>query len=182
MVSLNLTEKFEIKVFILYLLKNLDEPLDYDTISEIVVQDGFVNFFDFADCFADLVGAGQIDAFFEGDVPTYLISSTGREAVSNVETRLYNTVRDQALRSAQRLLALRRDGTRVSSDIKPCGEGYSITCTIANSTKTVLNVELYVTEERYAHQLIGNFEDNAEHVYKGIMALLSGDVNYIFNE
>ena len=111
MISVNLTEKFEIKVFILYLLKNLDEPLDYDTISEIVVQDGFVNFFDFADCFADLVDAGQIDAFFEGELPTYLISSTGREAVSNVETRLYNTVRDQALRSAQRLLALRKDGT-----------------------------------------------------------------------
>ncbi|MBR4852510.1 MAG: DUF4364 family protein, partial [Clostridia bacterium] len=74
------------------------------------------------------------------------------------------------------------DGTRVLSDIKPCGEGYNITCTIANSTKTVLNVELYVTEERYAHQLIGNFEDNAENVYKGIMALLSGDVNYIFND
>lgn len=177
-----LTEKFEIKVFILYLLKSLNLPLDYDTISEIVVQDGFVNFFDFADCFADLVDAGQIDAFFETEIPTYLISETGRETVSNVETKVYNTVREQALRSAQRLIALRRDGIRISSDLVPCEDGYSIKCSITDSTKTLMNVELYVTEERYAHQLQGNFEDNAEIVYKGVMALLSGDVNYIFNE
>lgn len=177
-----LTEKFEIKVFILYLLKNLDEPLDYDTVSEIVVQDGFVNFFDFADCFADLVEAGQIQAIYENDTMTYLISPSGRESVSDVETRLYNTVREQALRSAQRLIALRKKGTRISSEIKPCGEGYAITCSITDNTKTLMNVELYVTEERYAHQLCGNFEDRAENIYDGVMALLSGDVNYIFNE
>lgn len=177
-----LTEKFEIKVFILYLLKSLGEPLDYDTVSEIVVQDGFVNFFDFADCFADLVEAGQIEAFYEDGIMTYLISESGREAVSNVETRLYNTVREQALRSAQRLIALRKTGTRISSDMKKCGEGYTINCSITDNEKTLMNVEVYVTEERYAHQLLGNFEDRAENVYKGIMALLSGDVNYIFND
>lgn len=177
-----LTEKFEIKVFILYLLKNLNEPLDYDTISEIVVQDGFVNFFDFADCFADLIDAGQIDPILETEIPTYLISPIGREAVENVETKIYNTVREQALRSAQRLIALRRNGIRISSDIAPCEEGYSLTCSITDNTKTLMNVQLYITEERYAHQLRGNFEDNAENVYKGMMALLSGDVNYIFND
>lgn len=177
-----LTEKFEIKVFILYLLKSLNIPLDYDTISEIVVQDGFVNFFDFADCFADLVDAGQIDAFFETEIPTYLISETGRETVSNVETKVYNTVREQALRSAQRLIALRRDGIRVSSDMVPCEDGFTIKCSVTDSTKTLLNVEVFVTEERYAHQLRGNFDDNTNIIYNGIMALLSGDVNYIFNE
>ena len=176
------TEKFEIKVFILYLLKNLDEALDYDTVSEIVVQDGFVNFFDFADCFGDLVMAGQIDALYENDMAVYRISETGRETVSNVETKIYNTVREQALRSAQRLLAHRKDGRVISSEMKPCGQGYSIVCSITDKTKTLMNVELYVTEERYANQLRGNFEEKAENVYKGVMALLSGDVNYIFND
>ncbi len=177
-----LTEKFEIKVFILYLLKNLNEPLDYDTVSEIVVQDGFVNFFDFADCFADLVEGGQIEAIYESGVLTYLISPVGKAAVSDVEGKLYTTVREQALRSAQRLMALRKNGTRIASSVTPCGEGYSVSCSIVDSKKTVMNVEVFVTEERYANQLIGNFEDNAENVYKGVMALLSGDVNYIFNE
>ena len=66
--------------------------------------------------------------------------------------------------------------------MKPCGQGYSIVCSITDKTKTLMNVELYVTEERYANQLRGNFEEKAENVYKGVMALLSGDVNYIFNE
>ena len=41
-----LKEKNDIKIFILYLLKNLNYPLDFNTISDIVVQDEFVNYFD----------------------------------------------------------------------------------------------------------------------------------------
>ena len=53
---------------------------------------------------------------------------------------------------------------------------------MVNARSVLASIQTVKAEERYAHQLIGNFEDNAEHVYKGIMALLSGDVNYIFNE
>ena len=53
--EIELTDKFEIKIFILYLLKNIKEPLEFSTINDIVVQDGFVNYFDFAICFAELL-------------------------------------------------------------------------------------------------------------------------------
>ena len=50
-----LTDPNDIKIFILYLMKNLHRPLDFTTVSEISVQDGFVNYFDFASCFAELM-------------------------------------------------------------------------------------------------------------------------------
>ena len=56
-----LKEKNDIKIFILYLLKNLNYPLDFNTISDIVVQDEFVNYFDFAECFAELLDIGNIE-------------------------------------------------------------------------------------------------------------------------
>ena len=58
--EIELTDKFEIKIFILYLLKNIKEPLEFSTINDIVVQDGFVNYFDFAICFAELLESNQI--------------------------------------------------------------------------------------------------------------------------
>ena len=49
---MELTDKFEIKIFILFLLKNIKEPLEFSMINDIVIQDGYVNYFDFAICFA----------------------------------------------------------------------------------------------------------------------------------
>ena len=43
-------------------------------------------------------------------------------------------------------------------------------------------MELYLTEERYAEKLRANFDENAENMYKGVLAMFSGDVNYIFDE
>ena len=45
---MELTDKFEIKIFILFLLKNIKEPLEFSMINDIVIQDGYVNYFDFA--------------------------------------------------------------------------------------------------------------------------------------
>ena len=55
-----LREKNEIKIFILFLLDKIGYPLDYNTIGSIVVQDGIVRFFDFADAFYQLLDAGHI--------------------------------------------------------------------------------------------------------------------------
>ena len=75
-----LRDKNDIKIFILYLLKNLKYPLDFNTISDIVVQDEFVNYFDFAECFAELLDSGTIEQIRVGDVveTEAAIGSNGR--------------------------------------------------------------------------------------------------------
>ena len=55
-----LKKEDEIKIFILYLLDKIGYPLDYPSIGSIMMQDGIVNFFDFAQCFFSLVDAGHI--------------------------------------------------------------------------------------------------------------------------
>ena len=56
----HLKDENEIKIFILYLLDKIGYPLDYPSIGSIMMQDGIVNFFDFAQCFFALVDAGHI--------------------------------------------------------------------------------------------------------------------------
>lgn len=55
-----LKDENEIKIFILYLLDKIGYPLDYPSIGSIMMADGIVNFFDFAQCFFALVDAGHI--------------------------------------------------------------------------------------------------------------------------
>ncbi len=175
------TDKFQIKVFILFLLKNVDEPLPFGTINDIVIQDGFVTYYDFAICFAELLEAGQINEI-KGDEIKYVISDNGRIAIESYEDSIYASVREKALRSAMRLLASNRDGSRIVSRIEPNGDGFDFIGEISNKMRTLYYTKVYVSELKYAQRLKDNFDERAEIIYKGSLALLSGDINFIFEE
>ena len=178
---MELTDKFEIKVFILYLMKNIKEPLEFATINDIVIQDGFVNYFDFAVCFSELLENGQI-AEIKGEKLYYVISPAGNDAVENVEAKLFTSVKERALRSALRLLAFNRSGNRIRSAVVENKKGYTLQCMIEDKEKTLLNIEVFLTDKNYAEKLRINYDERAETIYKGVLSLLSGEVNYLFDE
>ena len=45
-----LTEKNDVKVFILYLMSNVGYPLEYAEVHDIVIQNDYVGYYDFAEC------------------------------------------------------------------------------------------------------------------------------------
>ena len=56
-----LKDKNDIKIFILYLMRHVGRPLDFVSINDIVVQDGYVGYFDFVECFAELLEAAKAE-------------------------------------------------------------------------------------------------------------------------
>lgn len=179
---MELTDKFEIKVFMLCLLKNIGEPLDITTIGEVVVQDAFVNYFDFSVCFSELLESRQVEELEQGGEKLYAISALGISVVEEVQGAVFPRIRDKALRSAQRLIALKRNGNRIGCELEKTEGGYMLKASIVDSQKTLLKLETFVTEGDYAARMKSNFDERAEIIYKGVMALLSGDVNFIFDE
>lgn len=181
---LKLENKIDIKVFILYLLSNVGEPLEFTTLNDIVVQDEFVNYFDFAFCFSELLEANQIDEIEieNGGEPRYVISQSGKDTLDSYESSLLPVIRERALKSAFRLIAYNRTGKRMISEITECGDGYTLKCSIVDKRKTIFSVELYVAERAYAEKLKANFEERAEIIYRGSLSLLSGDVDFIFDD
>lgn len=179
---MEITDKFEIKVFMLYLFKNIGEPLDLTTIGEVVMQDAFVNYFDFSECFHDLLKAGHVIEQEKDGEKVYVISDLGISMVSEVQGEVYASIREKALRSAQRLLALKRTGNRIACTVTPKERGCMLHASIVDNEKTLLSLEVFVADKNYALRMKDNFDERAEIVYKGVMALLSGDVNFIFDE
>ena len=165
----------------MYLLKNIKEPLEFSTINDIVVQDGFVNYFDFAICFAELLESNQITEL-KGDKTLYVISPEGTEAVESVEDKIFVSVKEKALRSALRLLAFNRSGSRTRSRVEKAEKGCKLICSIEDSEKTLLHIEVFLTDAHYAEKLRVNYDERAEIIYKGVLSLLSGEVNFLFDE
>ena len=172
------------KIFILYIMNSIQEPQEFTTINDMVLQDEFVNYFDFATAFNDLLEKKQVEEIpgTDGGDPLYRVTPEGQSILESYETDLSAEIRDKALRHAMRILLFKRDGVRQKSEIREVPGGCLLHCEIADQERILFETNVFVNDPSYAKRLRENFDDHADVIYKGTMSLLSGDVNYIFDE
>lgn len=179
---MKLENKIDIKVFILYLLDKVGEPLEFTTVNDIVLQDEFVGYFDFALCFSELLDADQIEEIAIGETRLYTISQSGREILESYEGALLSVIKERALKNALRLIAFNRSGNRIVSSITEANGGYNLKCGIVDKEKSLFSLEVFLSERSYAEKLKENFDERAEIIFRGALSLLSGDVSFIFDD
>lgn len=211
-----LTDPNEIKIFILYLLDKIGYPLDYPSIGTIMVKDGVINFFDFAECFFALVEAGHIrEVYPDGDGPSapqtsedpnvapfgpindaestddeettyprklYEVTETGHKVALGLGDSIMESVRERGYISALRHLSLKKRGAKIESFSEPDGDVYSVTIRITDKEGTALDMKLRADSKHQADKMISNFEERPEVIFRGLIALFSGDVNFIVEQ
>ena len=107
----------DVKIFILFLLDNINYPLDYATIYDICIQNGYVGGFDFAACFSQLKDLGHILEDGEGEETYYVISSTGKMVAAELQSNILLSIREKSLKSAMRLLSFKKRKVKLSSAV-----------------------------------------------------------------
>ena len=179
--ALRLTEKSDIKIFILYLLAQLERPLDYVTLHDICVQDEFVNQFDFVEEFYELLDmkALEMKADENGEESVY-ITRKGRQTAETMKDRILPEILDHAVRSALQLISFKARGLTARSFIEDVGGGkYMLTCKISGQGGDHMETKLVLESLRQAERMRINFDERSEFIYRGMMALLSGNMNYL---
>ena len=102
----------DIKLFILEMLKQIDAPVDFVTLNSIVVQDGFVNGFDFMDCFYELSNSGCVEKIVdENEAEKYKITDRGIRVCASIDSPIISIVRGRATRNAMALLSFKNRKT-----------------------------------------------------------------------
>ena len=179
--ALRLTEKSDIKIFILYLLTQLESPLDYVTLHDICVQDEFVTQFDFMEEFYELLEKKAIEMIPAGDGTELVrITRKGIDTAETMKDRILPEILDHAVRSALQLISFKSRGLTARSEIEDVGGGkYQLTCTIGGADGNHLETKLVLESLRQAERMKINFDERSEFIYRGMMALLSGNVNYL---
>ncbi len=175
-----LKEKNDIKIFILYLMRNIGYALDFENINDIVVQDGFVNYFDFAECFAELLETGNIaeEKWPSGNM--YKITEQGIHVADTLQSNLLGMLREKSLKSALRLLSFKKRGSDISFETQDLPNGrVKVTCCIIEGGEEIMRTTVTADSTVQLEKMRYNFYDKPETVYRGMLALLSGDVNYL---
>lgn len=177
-----LKDKNDIKIFILYLLRNIGYPLDFSNINDIVVQDGVVGYFDFADCFAELLDTGNIEEEKVDGTCYYRVTEQGIHVADNLQSNILTAIRERSLKSALRLLSFKKKGSHIKHRSYPLENGgYRLVCSIVEEKEEIMNVSVFLDNKAQLDKMEYNFENNPEVVYRGVLALLSGEINYLVN-
>lgn len=167
-------DKLDIKILILFILRRLPKPVDLGTLADQTLCDGGIDYFDFAECVADLVKTGHI---LEDD-NKYSITEKGIKNGKVTETGLPFPVRMKAEKNVQALSkALRRDSLiSVSHEMLRKG-GLNVSLDMSDGESPMIHLELTVDDEEMAKEMEKNFSKNAENIYREIMGLLLGEAD-----
>lgn len=176
-----LKKKGEMKLLILYVMKKISYPLDYMTLNEISTTDGFIDGFEFAECFAELLDAGNITEFKDDSgEDVYVLTDTGSRVIENLEGDLLSGIREQVYKTAIALMDFRLSGRRVTSEVKRDEADRPVfTGTVEDATGVLFSVTAQLETEDQLQRVEMTWEKHPEHIYKSLLALLSGDAEYL---
>ena len=190
----------QIKVFILYLLEKIGYPLEYTDIATIIIRDGLVDYFDFVEYFHQLLQANHIrmvpkegDALSDGTAESadsedctenrmFEVTETGKKIAKGLsEDLLMTAVREKSYISAMRHLSLEKRKAVVTQSEEQDGTGYIFHCSIKDMDGLALNLSVRADTFNQLSRMKQNFEERPDVIYRGIIALVTGNVNYLFD-
>ena len=172
----------DVKIFILFLMNNLRYPLSQSELFELATEEGYVAEFDFAECFSELCELGHIVANEDGGEMRYLISPTGMEASSQLEDTLVAGLRKRSLENAMRILSLRRREANVAATVTPRDDGYyTVDCHAADAYGKLASFSLSIPSGEMAEKIRVRFLEKPEDVIRGMTAVATGEIEYLFS-
>ena len=183
MLPTQLRDKTDIKIFVLHLLRNIAYPLEFYDINDIVLQDGLVGGIDFYECFSQLCQSGNIEETKEGDKTFYEITEQGKDVAATLSSELLPHIRSRSLKSALRYLSFKKRKANLATSTTLLDDGRTnLTCTIIQEGCQLLQLQLLTDSDEQANKMKAVFQDRPEHIYRHILALLSGEVDYLINK
>lgn len=136
---------------------------------------------------SDENSVAELEKTSDNDAQTkdlYEVSETGRMIAKGLaDDLLIAAVREKSYISAMRHLSLEKRGAVVDHRIEMVGDGtYIFHCSIKDCDGMAFDLALRADSYLQVSRMRMNFEDKPDVVYRGIIALVTGNVNYLFEK
>ena len=131
-----------VKIFVLYLMQNINYPMDFVTINDIVMQNDYIMYLDFAVAFNEMLDGGLIEDVGK-DVDTgdslYAVTKKGSIVAEQLKSDLLPSILDKSLDCAFRYLDFKRRGITLDSTYeRRADQTYDITFIIRDKENIVI--------------------------------------------
>ena len=175
--------KKNVKIFVLYLMENVGRPLDFVTLNDIVMQTDYIMYLDFAEAFHKMLDDGLLAPAGEEDgSEVFDITEKGRIVAESLHSDILASILEKSLAAALRYLDFKKRGIEAKCETARREDGrYDFTCALYEKGSMIYSTSLVVDSAERAARLKENFYDRPEVIYRGVHALLAGNMNYLFD-
>lgn len=171
-----------VKIFVLYLMENINYPLDFVTLNDIVMQTDYVMYLDFAEAFGEMLDGDLLMKMEVDGEELYTVTEKGRIVARELKSDLLPSILDRSLSAALRYLNFKKRGIVAKCIVEPTEDGrYAVTCSFTERKTCIFSQSLVVDSQDRAERMKHNFYERPEAIYRGVMALMAGNVNYLFD-
>ncbi len=171
-----------VKIFVLYLMENINYPLDFVTINDIVMQTDYVMYLDFAEALNEMLDGELLTKIEVDGEELYVVTEKGRCVARELKSDILPSILDRSLSAALRYLNFKKRGIVAKCTVTPLEDGrYEVTCSFEEKKNTIFSQSIVVDTLNRAQRMKANFEERPEAIYRGTLALMSGNVNYLFD-
>lgn len=163
-------DKLDIKVLILYLMSRIVSPIDFATLTELSLCDDGIDYFDYAECVAELLSTEHLSY----EDKRYSITEKGQRNGSICESSLPYSVRMKCDKQLAKLNAVLRRNAQVRVEVDKEADGFfTLRLILDDEGGNLLTLSLLTVSEEQARQLGERFRAQPELVYNGIIDLLT---------
>jgi len=99
-----------------------------------------------------------------------------------LKSDLLPSILDRSLSAALRYLSFRKRGIEVRCVVEKTEDGrFAVVCSFTENKTCIFSQRLVVDTMDRAERMKNNFYERPEAIYRGVLALMSGNVNYLFD-
>ena len=162
-------EKLDIKILILFILRRLPEPVTFEVLTELVMCDDGISYFDFAECVSELVKTEHVRC----EDNKYSLTAKGVRNSEITEINLPFTVRMEAEKSTYKLrMVLSRNAMiKTSHSLNKDGSA-AVMLSLSDGIGDIVMLELFAVNEHQALAMESGFRKNAEGIYNALIKMM----------
>ncbi len=165
-----------IHFIILYTLHNVDHPIEYNDLLNIVLENCNINFNDFQISLDNLVNTDHAITFLKTEyVRVYEITEKGRNLAKDLTDRVPIYIREPIMRDIKELYLEERRRNAVQARVIPIHKNeFGAECKLFDDEKTqIFELMLYAGPMEQAEKMVKYFKNNYETVYGEVLKIMN---------
>lgn len=169
--SLNLAEK---KLLLLYIIDKINLPISNIQLTEIVLENNFINYFTLQEYIDELISSNLIIKINQNEKDRLTISNKGKEVLSLFKNRLsdedinkLNTYIDVKMNLIKKEATISADYTIEN------GNSYVVSLSASENNIPLMEIKVTVASNKQARELCTKWKTNPSDLYTKIIKVLS---------
>ncbi|MBR5479239.1 MAG: DUF4364 family protein [Clostridia bacterium] len=165
--------ELELKTLILFALRCAACPVAFDNLSDMVLRDEAIDYFEYINALNDLVKTEHIHRENKDGAELYFISKKGIKNLDICVNNLAVSVREHTKKAVEYIMHKERRKADIDAHMVEHEDGsLSVICKLRDDSGEIMSLELSVITYEQGQSIINSFENNAENIYNTILSAM----------